>query len=42
MHRWIIDEPSARGIMGADRMRLVRDDIEGHINALIDELGLAE
>ncbi|HSN43366.1 MAG TPA: DUF664 domain-containing protein [Propionibacteriaceae bacterium] len=42
VHRWIIDEPAARGIMGADRMRLVRDDIEGHINALVDGLGLAE
>ncbi len=42
VHRWIIDEPSARGIMGADRMRLVRDDIEAHVNALIDSLGLAE
>ena len=42
VHRWVIDEPAARGIMGAARMRLVRDDIEGHINALIDALGLAE
>ena len=40
VERWVIDEPAERGIEGVARMRLVRDDIETHVNALIEELGL--
>ncbi|GAA4749946.1 low molecular weight phosphatase family protein [Modestobacter marinus] len=36
---WEVDEPSARGIEGMDRMRLVRDDIAARVRALADELG---
>ena len=35
---WDIDEPSERGIEGIDRMRLVRDDIAAHVNALVPQL----
>ncbi|GAB3281398.1 low molecular weight phosphatase family protein [Sinomonas notoginsengisoli] len=35
---WETDEPSERGIEGAERMRLVRDDIHAHVRALVDEL----
>lgn len=28
---WVTDEPSARGIEGAERMRLVRDDIAARV-----------
>ena len=38
LERWVTDEPSARGIEGAERMRLVRDDIDARVRALIDEL----
>lgn len=37
---WETDEPSARGIEGMERMRLVRDDIARHVDALVSELGL--
>ncbi|MFW3385351.1 UNVERIFIED_CONTAM: low molecular weight phosphatase family protein [Kocuria sp. CPCC 205274] len=35
---WHTDEPSARGIEGAERMRLVRDDIDARVQALLTEL----
>ncbi|VXB08346.1 Arsenate reductase [Citricoccus sp. K5] len=35
---WHTDEPSARGIEGAERMRLVRDDIDARVRALLAEL----
>lgn len=38
LDRWITDEPSERGIEGLERMRLVRDDIDARIQALIAEL----
>ncbi|GAA1134996.1 hypothetical protein GCM10009583_00750 [Ornithinicoccus hortensis] len=34
VQRWITDEPSARGIHGMDRMRLVRDDIAIRVTKL--------
>lgn len=34
---WHIDEPSQRGIDGAERMRLVRDDIDAHVQQLLAE-----
>lgn len=36
--RWEIDEPSLRGIHGAERMRLVRDAIKARVEALHREL----
>lgn len=38
IQRWITDEPSTRGIEGIDRMRLVRDDIDARVRALLAEL----
>ena len=35
---WATDEPSLRGIEGEERMRLVRDDIDARVRALLDEL----
>ena len=35
---WHTDEPSTRGIEGAERMRLVRDDIDTRVQALLSEL----
>ncbi len=35
---WDIDEPSLRGIEGAERMRLVRDDIRDRVVALVAEV----
>lgn len=35
---WHTDEPSERGITGIERMRLVRDDINERVKALINEL----
>ena len=35
---WHTDEPSHRGIEGAERMRLVRDDIDQRIRTLLTEL----
>ncbi|OCL31487.1 arsenate-mycothiol transferase [Tessaracoccus lapidicaptus] len=35
---WITDEPSLRGIDGGERMRLVRDDIDRRVRALVAEL----
>lgn len=34
---WHTDEPSARGIEGAERMRLVRDDIDARVRTLLAE-----
>ena len=36
--RWLTDEPSTRGIEGMERMRLVRDDIDDRVQALIAEM----
>jgi arsenate-mycothiol transferase len=33
---WVTDEPSARGIDGLDRMRLVRDDIAARVADLVN------
>ncbi len=35
---WETDEPSVRGIEGLERMRLVRDDIDARVRALVAEL----
>ena len=35
---WVTDEPSLRGVVGMERMRLVRDDIAGRVAALHGEL----
>lgn len=35
---WTIDEPSERGIVGMDRMRLVRDDLRGQVDDLAEAL----
>lgn len=35
---WHTDEPSKRGFEGMDRMRLVRDDIDTHVRALLTDL----
>jgi len=35
---WSIDEPSARGIEGEERMRLIRDELAGKVRALASEL----
>ena len=37
---WVTDEPSARGIEGMDRMRLVRDDIAARVADLAARLGV--
>lgn len=36
---WETDEPSARGIEGAERMALIRDDIAARVEALWAEMG---
>lgn len=41
VHVWDTDEPSARGIEGIERMRLVRDDIARHVDQLVAELATA-
>ena len=38
IERWTIDEPSDRGIDGADRMRLIRDQISARVVDLVMEL----
>lgn len=38
LERWVTDEPSERGIEGMECMRLVRDDIDARVRALITEL----
>ena len=37
---WETDEPSARGIEGIERMRLVRDDIAARVRELAQRLGV--
>lgn len=39
---WTTDEPSKRGIDGIDRMRLVRDDINARVRALLTEFTTTE
>jgi arsenate-mycothiol transferase len=38
LRNWDTDEPSERGIEGIERMRLVRDDIDARVRALLAEL----
>ena len=38
LRNWDTDEPSERGIDGAERMRLIRDDIHRRVDPLRDEL----
>lgn len=38
VRNWDTDEPSERGIDGIERMRLVRDDIDTRVQALLAEL----
>jgi arsenate-mycothiol transferase len=38
LRNWDTDEPSDRGIEGIERMRLVRDDIDARVRALLAEL----
>jgi arsenate-mycothiol transferase len=38
LRNWDTDEPSERGIDGIERMRLIRDDIDTRVRALLDEL----
>lgn len=35
---WETDEPSTRGIEGAERMQLIRDDIDARVQELLAEL----
>ena len=35
---WATDEPSERGIEGAERMRLIREDLAGRVQGLLAEL----
>ncbi|GGC72316.1 low molecular weight phosphatase family protein [Hoyosella rhizosphaerae] len=41
IERWVIDEPSERGIHGMERMRLIRDDIDKRVIDLIGRLGIS-
>lgn len=38
LQRWVTDEPSARGVEGMERMRLIRDDIDARVQVLVAEL----
>ncbi len=38
LETWETDEPSARGIVGLERMRLIRDDIDARVRRLLEEL----
>jgi arsenate-mycothiol transferase len=38
LRNWDTDEPSERGIEGIERMRLIRDDIDARVRALLAEL----
>lgn len=38
VERWETDEPSLRGITGAERMDLIRDDLAERVNSLLAEL----
>src|SRR5699024_2584749 len=40
LERWSTDEPSVRGIEGMERMRLIREDINIRVRALLNELGI--
>lgn len=40
VENWDTDEPSQRGIEGLERMRLVRDDIDRHVQELLLRLQL--
>ena len=40
IERWDTVEPSDQGIEGMERMRLLRDDIAGRVQALAAELGV--
>ncbi len=42
LRNWDTDEPAQRGIEGMERMRLIRDDIDRRVTALLDELAAAE
>ncbi len=35
--RWVLDEPSERGVVGMERMRLVRDEIAGRVRDLLSD-----
>ncbi len=41
LRNWDTDEPSARGIDGIERMRLIRDDIDTRVHMLLAELAPA-
>lgn len=36
VERWVTDEPSIRGISGAERMNLIRDDIYSRVHELLE------
>lgn len=38
VERWEVDEPSLRGIEGEERMNLIRDEIDGRVKKLLDEI----
>ncbi len=38
LRNWDTDEPSERGLDGIERMRLIRDDIDTHVQDLVTEL----
>ncbi len=38
VERWEVDEPSLRGIEGEERMNLIRDDIDGRVRKLLDDM----
>lgn len=38
LETWETDEPSARGIEGMERMRLIRDDIDARVQRLLQQL----
>ncbi|MBN9643242.1 low molecular weight phosphatase family protein [Corynebacterium mendelii] len=38
VERWITDEPSLRGIDGTQRLRLIRDDIDRRVTALVADI----
>ena len=42
IERWETDEPSLRGIEGATRMNIIRDDIDARVGALASELGVEQ
>ena len=39
IERWSTDEPSLRGIDGAERMHLIRAELQERVDALLGELG---